>query len=47
MNAERFMLKPKRKVEIVTGDGGQKKVLCEETVVFGGGCSGVYEKIVS
>ena len=47
MNIERFMLKPKRKVEIVTADGGRKKVLCEETVVFGGGCSAVYEKIVS
>jgi hypothetical protein len=47
MNAERFMLKPRRKVEIVTADGGRKKVFCEETVVFGGGCSAVYEKIVS
>ena len=47
MNAERFMLKPRRKVEIVTADGGRKRVFCEETVVFGGGCSAVYEKIVS
>lgn len=47
LNAERFMLQPRRKVEIVTADGRKKKVYCEETIVFGGGCSAVYEKIVS
>lgn len=47
MSAEKFMLKPKRKVEIVTSDGGKRKVECEETIVFGGGCSAVYEKIIS
>jgi len=45
-NAERFMLKPRRQVEVLTSDG-RKKVFCEETIVFGGGCSGIYEKIVS
>jgi hypothetical protein len=47
LNAERFMLQPKRKVEIVTADGGKRVVDCEETIVFGGGCSAVYEKIMS
>jgi hypothetical protein len=47
LNAERFMLKPRRKIEVVTADGGKKKVFCEEAIVFGGGCSAVYEKIVS
>jgi hypothetical protein len=47
LNEEKLMLKPKRKVEIVTADGGKKKVDCEETIVFGGGCSAVYEKIIS
>lgn len=47
MDAERLMLTPRRKVEIVTADGGRKKVFCEEAIVFGGGCSAVYEKIVS
>ena len=46
MSTERFMLKPRRKVEIVTADGSRKKVFCEETVVFGGGCSAVYEKVL-
>jgi hypothetical protein len=47
MNPDRFMLKPRRKVEILTAEGRRKKVNCEETVVLGGGCSAVYEKIVS
>jgi hypothetical protein len=34
-------------VEITTADGGKKKVYCEEAIVVGGGCSAVYEKIVS
>jgi hypothetical protein len=41
------MLKPRRKIEVVTADGGKKKVFCEEAIVFGGGCSAVYERIVS
>lgn len=45
MNAERFMLKPRRKIEIITSKG-RKKMDCEETVVLGGGCSAVYEKVV-
>ena len=47
MNIERFMLKPRRRVDIVAANGGRKKAFCEETVVFGGGCSAVYEKIVT
>jgi hypothetical protein len=47
MDVEKFMLKPRRKVEVVTASGGKKNVFCEETIVFGGGCSAVYEKIVS
>jgi hypothetical protein len=47
LNADRFMLQPRRKVEIVTADGGRKKVFCEETIVFGGACSAIYEKIVA
>ena len=46
MNAEKFMLKPRRKVEIITADGSRKKVFCEETIVFGGGRSAVYEKVL-
>jgi len=47
MSVERFMLQPRRKVEILTANGGRKKVFCEETVVFGGACSAVYDRIVS
>jgi hypothetical protein len=47
LSNERFMLKPRRKVEVVSADGGRKTVFCEETIVLGGGCSAVYEKIVS
>ena len=47
LNVERFMLKPRRKVEITTAEGRKKNVYCEEAIVFGGGCSAVYEKIVS
>ena len=47
LSAERFMLAPKRKIEVSTADGGRKTMLCEETIVLGGGCSAVYEKIVS
>jgi len=47
LNAERFMLKLRRKVEITTAEGRKKKVYCEDTTVFGRGCSTVYEKIVS
>ena len=47
LDVERFMLKPRRKVEIVTANGRKKKVFCEETIVVGGSCSAVYEKIVS
>ena len=36
LNAERFMLKPRRKVEITTAEGRKKKVYCEETIVFVG-----------
>jgi len=46
LNAERFMLRPKRKIEITTAGGKKKNVYCEETIVFGGGCSAVFEKIV-
>jgi len=46
LNAERFMLRPRRKVEITMANGKKKNVFCEETIVFGGGCSAVYEKIV-
>ena len=46
LDGESFMLEPRRKVEIVTADGGRRKVFCEETIVFGGGCSAVYERIV-
>jgi hypothetical protein len=47
INAERFMLQPRREVEIVTASGGRKKVFCEEIIVFGGACSAVYDKIIS
>jgi hypothetical protein len=46
-SSERFMLQPRRKVEVVTASGRRKSVLCEEAVVFGGACSAVYERIVS
>lgn len=45
--SERFMLLPRRKVEILTASGGRKNVFCEETVVFGGACSAVYDRVVS
>jgi len=43
---ERFMLQPRRKIAIRTADGRIKRVFCEESIVLGGGCSAVYEKIV-
>jgi hypothetical protein len=43
---ERFMLRPKRKVEITTASGKKRTTDCEETIVLGGGCSAVYERIV-
>jgi hypothetical protein len=46
LNAERFMLRPKRKVDITSPSGKKRSVYCEETIVFGGGCSAVYEKII-
>lgn len=46
LSDERFMLKPRRKVEIISADSRRRKVFCEETIVLGGGCSAVYEKIV-
>ena len=46
LNGERFMLQPRRQVDIVTADGRKKKAFCEETIVFGGGCSAVYQKVV-
>jgi hypothetical protein len=46
LNTERFMLRPRRKMDITTSKGKKKSVYCEETIVFGGGCSAVYEKII-
>jgi hypothetical protein len=43
---DRFMLRPRRKIEVLTSTGGKRKAFCEETVVLGGGCSAVYEKLV-